>query len=320
MITETINKALIEAMREKVPEGINLAGLLMNTLYIGKEAVYRRLRSEVPFTLAEAATISRKLGVSLDKLLGSVYKESALCSLNLASREDPGQTYCSILENYVKIFRGVREVSDGELSISSNTVPQTFYLKYDALSRFRLFKWMYQHGNVDLAMSFDELELPEKLPQRRKEFVDAAKQVPMSCHILDKMVFRHWVDDIRYFAGIRLLGDEGVQLLKEELFELLDEMESVAGAGRFANGSKVQLFISNIDFEATYGYIEAGALRVALIQLYSIDSITSKDPELFGNFKAWILSLRKFSTLISESGDMQRALFFKRQREIVGEL
>ena len=34
----------------------------MDTLYIGKEDVYRRLRGEVPFTLQEAALVSRKLG------------------------------------------------------------------------------------------------------------------------------------------------------------------------------------------------------------------------------------------------------------------
>lgn len=33
--------------------------------------------------------------------------------------------------------------------------------------------------------------------------------------------------------------------------------------------------------------------------------------------KEWIQSLRKFSTMISESGEMQRIQFFKKQREIV---
>ena len=58
----------IEALKEKLPPKTNLANLLMDTLYIGREAIYRRLRGEVPFTLEEAALISRKLGVSLDKL------------------------------------------------------------------------------------------------------------------------------------------------------------------------------------------------------------------------------------------------------------
>ena len=56
-----LNTSLIEAVKEKLPLKENLANLLIDTLYIGKEAIYRRLRGEVPFTLEEAALISRKL-------------------------------------------------------------------------------------------------------------------------------------------------------------------------------------------------------------------------------------------------------------------
>ena len=49
----------MEAVKEKLPLKENLANLLIDTLYIGKEAIYRRLRGEVPFTLEEAALISR---------------------------------------------------------------------------------------------------------------------------------------------------------------------------------------------------------------------------------------------------------------------
>ena len=44
MITEVLNNNLIEAMRIRIPDGTNLANVLMDILYIGKEAVYRRLR------------------------------------------------------------------------------------------------------------------------------------------------------------------------------------------------------------------------------------------------------------------------------------
>ena len=48
MIINELNTGLIEAAKEKVPAGANLANTLMDTLYIGKEAIYRRLRGEVP--------------------------------------------------------------------------------------------------------------------------------------------------------------------------------------------------------------------------------------------------------------------------------
>ena len=41
---------------------------------------------------------------------------------------------------------------------------------------------------------------------------------------------------------------------------------------------------------------------------------------LFLSLKEWIQSLKKFSTMISESGEMQRIQFFQQQREIISTL
>lgn len=52
-------------------------------------------------------------------------------------------------------------------------------------------------------------------------------------------------------------------------------------------------------------------MHLSMIRVYAINSITTQDNEMFGDFKEWIQSLKKFSTLISESGEMQRILFLK---------
>lgn len=69
MGTLNLNDRLIDAMKDKVPAGVNLANMLMDILCLGKEATYRRLRGEVPFTFAEAVAISRKMEISLDQLI-----------------------------------------------------------------------------------------------------------------------------------------------------------------------------------------------------------------------------------------------------------
>lgn len=50
MTKNYIVKELINEMKERIPPGHNLANYLTDTLYMGKEAVYRRLRGEVAFT------------------------------------------------------------------------------------------------------------------------------------------------------------------------------------------------------------------------------------------------------------------------------
>lgn len=67
--TETLNNNLQKAIRNTLPEDKNIANVLTEILFIGKEAVYRRLRGEVPFTLYEAALIVKQLGISLDSLI-----------------------------------------------------------------------------------------------------------------------------------------------------------------------------------------------------------------------------------------------------------
>ena len=51
MIKSYIVKELINEMKDRMPQDQSLASYLINTLCIGKEAAYRRLRGEVAFTL-----------------------------------------------------------------------------------------------------------------------------------------------------------------------------------------------------------------------------------------------------------------------------
>ena len=59
---DSIVNELITAMKDRLPPGQNLANFLTETLCIGREAVYRRLRWEAAATSDGDAQISCKLG------------------------------------------------------------------------------------------------------------------------------------------------------------------------------------------------------------------------------------------------------------------
>ncbi len=319
MITNELNTGLVNAVKEKLPAKDNLANALMDILYIGKEAIYRRLRGEVPFTLAEAAVISRKLGISLDKMIGVSFRDNAVFDMNIVSSEKPFEAYYSILEKQVDLFRSVKEDETSEIGTSSNIIPQTLSLKYNMLSKFRLFKWMYQNENIK-CKHFEEMEIPQKMVEKQKEYSDLVSHIHSVDYIWDNMIFSHLVNDIQYFCSIHLITDEDKDMLKEELFLLIDEMEELSARGKSKAGNDVKIYISNINFEATYSYLDTSSTQLSLIRIYSINSITTQDQEMFRGLKEWIQSLKKFSTLISESGEMQRIQFFKQQREIISTL
>lgn len=303
MITNELNTGLVNAVKEKLPSKDNLANALMDILYIGKEAIYRRLRGEVPFTLTEAAVISRKLGISLDKMIGVSFRDNAVFDMNIVSSEKPFEAYYSILEKQVDLFRSVKEDETSEIGTSSNIIPQTLSLKYNMLSKFRLFKWMYQNENIK-CKHFEEMEIPQKMVEKQKEYSDLVSHIHSVDYIWDNMIFSHLVNDIQYFCSIHLITDEDKDMLKEELFLLIDEMEELSARGKSKAGNDVKIYISNINFEATYSYLDTSSTQLSLIRIYSINSITTQDQEMFRGLKEWIQSLKKFSTLISESGEM----------------
>lgn len=320
MNTFDLNQSLIQAMRNCLPEGMNLANILMETLHLGKEAIYRRLRGEVPFTLAEAATITQRLRLSLDKLVGAQEHKNALINLNMVEYESPADTYYNLVSNYIKIFDVVTEDPGAEISVSSNILPQTLYLKYDILARFRMFKWIYQHEKTHFSNRFEDLVLPEKLLDKLKEFVAYAQLFHHTSHVWDREMIPHLVNDINYFASLNLISAETVRLLKEEVLSLLDDLENIAAQGAYKNGNEVMIYLSNINFEATYSYVETSSYHLSMIRVFAINSLTSDNDDLFVRLKAWIQSLKKFSTLISRSGGIERVQFFNKQRAIVRDL
>ena len=319
MIMNELNTNLIEAAKERFPAKGQLANILMDTLYMGKEAIYRRLRGEVPFTFQEAAVISKELGISLDRIAGVSFSNNAMFDINVVDHNEPFETYYDFLNKHVKLFHTLRDDTSAVLGTASNVIPQTLYLKHELLAKFRFFKWMYQNEHIN-CKHFEDLKIPQKIINAQQDFVKLSQHIHTTDYIWDSMIFLHLINDIQYFSDIHLISDEMKQNIKEELLKLTDELESIAMKGKTDFGNDVHIYVSQINFEATYSYLETNLMQLSMIRVYSINSLTTLDAQMFRSLKEWIQSLKKFSTLISQSGEMQRIQFFKQQREIIDAL
>lgn len=125
------------------------------------------------------------------------------------------------------------------------------------------------------------------------------------------------VNDIKYFMRVQLIREEDVRKLKEELYALIDDIEDIAVRGTNALGNKVHIYVANTNFETTYTYAESSTGKLSLLRVFTLNTATSTDGQIFDCLKKWILSLRRLSILISECGEMQRVQFFRHQRELV---
>ena len=319
MKNEMVNE-LIGVMRERIPKGSNLANSLMEILCMGKEAIYRRLRGEVAFTFEEVSLISQHLGISLDKIVGRRMLNDTMFDLNLLHTGDPIESYYEILVRYAKLFDLLRDDPTASVATASNLIPFTFYSPYECLSKFRLGRWIYHHGKMKPPASLSDLQVPDKVPQMHWKLSASIRQLSHTSFIWDYNIFRSIVKEIRYFAGLDLLSAEDVRNMKKELGLLLSELEAVTTTGEFSKGHSLAVYLSDINFEATYTYVEKGDFQACLFRVYSINSMDSQNPRMCNIQKNWIQSLKRHSALISQSSEIQRRQFFNEQREIVESL
>ncbi|MCD8079079.1 MAG: hypothetical protein LUF04_01290, partial [Bacteroides sp.] len=188
---------------------------------------------------------------------------------------------------------------------------------------FHLFKWLYQQDAVvgeHTIFSYEDVELTQELRVRQQYLVEVSREFDRSVYIWDNRAFFSLVNDIRYFRDVQMISEENIWHLKNEMLQILNEVEALAKTGAFPNGNELQMYVCHINFETSCAYVQSGEEKMSLIKVYNLNSILSHDQRVFDNLKGWIQSLRKFSTLITQSAEVQRYKFFKEQRDMISRL
>lgn len=321
MDNKVLHTKLIEELEKRIPEGTTVCNAVTETLNIKKESVYRRLRMEVPFQFAEIAVIARKFGISVDELIdNSMTEDSVSMQLVLGTSQDPCESESMILQNLADMIRVLRTDPESKACFSSSALPMFFFMKYPAVARFYLFKWMYLYSNTQDTKKYNEIEPSVSMKELQSYIAEGSEEIGETTYILDSMVFANLVKDINYFASLNLVPQEDVVTLKNEIVSLIDYMELVAAKGRYLSGNKVNIYISNVNFETSYTCCESGDYRFSMIKAFIINGAASGDIKVYKMIKHWMQSLKRMSVLISECGEQQRILFFTEQRKIVNSL
>lgn len=315
----TLNQELINAIREKTPEKENAANLLMKILPLGKEAVYRRLSGKIPFTFQEAVSICRKLNISIDLLMGIERDSVYSFHINAIFEENSLRQFYKMMSEIVDTVDFIRDDPDTISYRIHNSVPSEFLFKYELLSRVSLYTFYYQAFPESTPQKLSEIEIPEEIINIMRESSELIQKVK-SVVIIDKYSFPLFVDTLTYYYELGMISDDEISEIKGYLLQILDEMERIAITGKTEFDKKVDVYISHIPFDSSYTYIHSTNFEATSVRIYNINYLSSVSKEINHGQRRWIESLMRFSTLISESGELQRNQYFNAQREIVNQL
>lgn len=321
MSKDLIHEKLVGAIREKIPHKATLTNTLADLLCMEREAVYRRMRGDVSFSFSEVAAISNKLGISLDNLMGAHSVKSRPYQLSLVEYIDPMEDDYKMWILYNERLKETREDPASCNVECMNVLPSIFLLDYKYITRFYLFKWYNQYGHSENTVHFRHIDSADKLLAIQRITAMESQHIKRTIYIWDPLIFQYIVNDIQYYSSVRLIDPEEVQLLKQELLVFMDKMELMASRGEYPEtGNSIQFYISNINFDTSYSYLEAKNLRISIIRAFILNSVVSLDEKAYEIFRNCMQSLLKSSTMISVSGEKQRILFFEKQRQIINSL
>jgi hypothetical protein len=321
MKSDDILRYLLGAIEKKLPDKTKLVEILMKTLSMEKGAIYRRLRGEVPFTFYEVVKIAEELDISLNSFIYSDSVQVDRFELDFVEYTNMNEMDYKQWEDYIALIKSAKDDPHSELAESSNVLPLSIYGGFDSLSKFFLFKYQYLLHESEGRIAFSDIVVSERLLRILQSYYLASKNFANATYVWDNLIFRYLVTDIQFFFAINLISDNEVQEIKEDLFALLDHIETIALTGCFEEtGNSVSFYISDINLDADYSYVQINNFCMSHVRTFIVNSVASTDLSSYSKMKGWIDSLKKSSTLITQSGIAYRAEFLKKQRQIISEL
>jgi len=313
-------QGFIAALQQKIPQKAVLVNTIADLLVIDKDAVYRRLRGEVNFSFIEMASIAIKLGISIDSIIGVVTMENKPVQITMAKHVNPTDSDYKHFDNYVYLLNSIKDDPDTLLLESGNLFPHTIFYDYEYFTRLNMFCWHL--GNNDGAdMPYHQIMIPEPMRVLQKKVCEYTRCIKTTHYVWDRMIFQRIVNNVKFFTLLNLIKEEDVRLIKNELLEIVNDVEKLAARGHHEHtGNAVNIYISDILFETSYSTLKSQNLYLSQFKTFLLNSNTSLDEEVYHKVSNWTLALQRKATLISVSGDKIRTAFFNTQRKILNTL
>lgn len=312
-----LNQQIVNIVKNNIKPDDNLVDVVMNTLSLGKEAAYRRIRGEVPFAFNEIAKLASTFRFSLDSIVGVSFPDVAVVNTRFFNTDQMYEDYKQTLESFWVLYKEMNRSSNSKSCTASNMIPFAMYGKYEALSKFKLYRWMHQMDISFSSTSFSEMKLPDDVWALHLDLFKEADKLEDVCYVLDRNLFSTFVNDINHFIQLGFITNEDRLLLKKELLALLAKFERIVKEGGAGPQNNISVYISNIDFDSSYSYFEADDVALSSVRVFAINTLTTQDVHFFEVQKRWIESLKRYSVLISGCGEMERVKFITKQREVI---
>jgi hypothetical protein len=311
-----VNEKLVATILKKIPPNIKPVAYLTNVLKISRESAYRRIRSSIPFSMEELAILSSLLEFSIDNIIEE--NNFGRASFNFYTMEKgPVNLYLSMLYRYNELLENMLNAKATDSIMALNHFPPIYQVFFDKLFKFTYYKWLHQSGELSFNLNFADVTLSEELSAIQKKILMNIRKLNNHVLILGPTTFLSLTQDIQYYYQRRLINENELNLLKDDLIKLIALFENIARTGSLGQEAKIYLYLSSLYVNANTGYFHYDNMVETLIWIFATNPIIIYNSNISTIQKDWLLSLKRQSTLISQSNEILQMEFFDQQRKYV---
>ena len=314
------NDLLSAKILESIPDNIKPIEFLTELLNIGKESAYRRMRSEIPFTFEEITKLALELDFSVDEIIGKNKEERIFLDLQVNSSSSHEESFLAMLQEYYKYTDLISNAQVKEVYVVLNRLSLATIIGYDTLFKLYYYNWKNQTYNISLNDPFSETHIPPEINAIRQQFRLVKPNLYNIHYIIDRDIFQNVVREIQYYYNRKLISDDEIVILKDELTHVLKNIETIMQTGCNDTGASANYYLSLLDIETNTNVATFDGNIASLYWMHPVNSICIVNQEICNMQKRWIESIKKYSVLVTLSNEILQAEFINKQIEYLNNL
>lgn len=307
-------KHLLAIVSEQLPEGVKLVDFLSELVHLSKEACYRRIRCEVEFTLSEVVVIAKELNINLTSLVIREGGDKVTCNLRVIEEDTLANSYIKRLEADLNVLEGFESKNNHSILFVCKELPEWLYFGSHGLMKLRLLKMQLNQDNLN-RFTFDKVELSSPLWKIQRKYWDALREFKVILYLGNDILIG-LINDVNYFFKTNLLTEENRQEILLDLLGVLTSLNDIAKTGQYKNKS-IELYISNITLDFSQVYLKSEGLEATVLELNYPHTLLSFDQAFIKTHTQYLNVIRRTSTLISQSSEIEKTAYLNKLRELL---
>jgi len=323
-MNDAINNLVIRKIMGSMPKNFNPVDYISGILQISSKSVYRRIKGEIPFTVTETIKLARELKFSIDEIVHNKPSGKIDFVLQADNPDSPLESFHSFLLDFFDFNVKLYNVNSGMSYLALNHIPLEYCVFWDNMFRFYYFNWMHRNSKSRFKQRYSEIIIPADIISMKEQIRDlflngkVATKNFQNTTMLAADYINPFIMEVQHYYRVNLLDEAEMELIKQDLYTMLDFMEVQLYEGSVQAGAPLDSYILDQSLNVSSRFVRYDNSTTSHIMIFGMNTIQINNSEYFSKIHMrWFESMKKYGALITRSNEVLQARFLKTQRDYI---